>query len=690
MTGLRPLMAPRSVAVIGASEDATRIGGRTLAMIRRTGFAGPIHPVNPRRARVQDLPAFPSVAAIPGDVDCAIICIPADQVTVAMRDCAAKGVGAAIVFSAGFAELHAEGRAMQEEMARIARAGGMRVLGPNCTGCYNLDTGAYLSFYDAGVRGMVRGRNVGIVSQSGGYGAHIVTMARQRGLSVGHWVTTGNECDIELGEVLAAFAGDPAVNVLVGYVEGIRDADSFLRALDLARTNRKPVILMKSGRTERGALAAASHTASLAGFDAAYEAVFREFGVHRANSTEEVLDVAYAAASGRLPPDRRVAIMTNSGGMGVQIADYAAETRLALPELPPAAQAKILGIVPNGAARNPVDFTAQWLAEPHLIPGCLAVLLGDCDFQAVICFMGSSGSNPVVLDGIAPVLARHPGRLVVMCISVDAECAQRFEAIGCLVFEEPARAMRAIAALAGFAESFAREPRGAPGVAAPRLAADVRLNEAEAKHVLAACGVMVPTEVVAASPDDAARAAASIGFPVCLKILSPDIPHKTELGGVALDLGSADAVHAAAAGMAARIGVRRPDARIDGFLVGPMLRGGVECIIGVHRDALFGPIVMVGLGGVGVELLKDIAWRRAPLDQVEAARMLDELALAPLLAAHRSRPAMDRAALTQAIVAIAALAAANADHVRTIEVNPILVLPEGGGAVALDAVIETE
>ena len=685
MTGL---FTPRSVAVLGASEDPSRIGSRTFAMAGIAGFKGPVYPVNPRGGVIQGVRAYRSLAEIEGPVDCAIMAIPAARVLDAIRDCVAKGVGTAIVFTAGFAEIGEAGRAMQAEMRRIARAGGLRVLGPNCTGAFNLRTGAYLSFYDAGVRGFTPGRNVGVVSQSGGYGAHIINLAQLRGLSVSHWVTTGNECDIEIGEVLEAFAADPDVDVLVGYAEGIRDAATFIRALRLARENRKPVILMKAGRTKEGASAAASHTASLAGDDAAYDAVFREFGVHRARTTEEVLDVAYAALGGIFPPDRRIGVMTNSGGMGVQIADFAEDAGLELPGLPPAAQAKVMALNPNASAQNPVDFTAQWLSEPGLIPGCMEVLLGDCAMPAVICFMGSSGSNPGVIEGVRSVVGRYPGRLVIMGISVGLEVARVYEAMGCLVFQEPARAMVAVAALAGFARIFgaAMDVGEAPG--GVRIAAGLRLNEHEAKRLLGEWGVTVPGDAAAATPDAAAEAARRIGFPVGVKILSADIPHKTELGGVVLGVLDAEAVRGVAAAMLGRVGELCPEAKVDGVLVTPMVRGGVECIVGAHLDPVFGPMVMVGMGGTGVELRPDVAWRRAPVTPEQALEMVRSLALYPLLTGYRGRAVLDSGALAMAVAAISRLAVACGEDLRTIEVNPLLVLPLG--VVALDAVVETD
>lgn len=689
MVDLSSLFAPASVAVIGASDDRTRIGGRTLAMAGSAGFAGPIYPINPRRDTVQGMRAFPSLADVPGPVDCAIVAIPAQHVLAAVRDCAAKGVGTAIIFTAGFAELHDAGRGLQAEIAAVARAGGLRVLGPNCTGSFNLRTGSYLSFYDAGLRTLRPGRQVGVVSQSGGYGAHIINLARHRSLSVSQWVTTGNECDIEIGEVLGSFAADPDVDVLVAYVEGIRNAGVFLDALRLARANRKPVVLLKAGRTAEGAVAAVSHTASLAGFDAAYDAVFREFGVHRARTTEEVLDVAYAALGGKLPPDRRIAIMTNSGGMGVQIADFAADAGLQMPALPQAAQAKILALNPNASPHNPVDITAQWLSEPHLIPDCMDILLDDCAVPALILFMGSSGANPVVIEGVRAVMQRHPGPLVVMGISVEPEVARTYEAMGCLVFQEPARAMTAVAALSGFGEAFtAPEPADAGTQASgPALPHAATLNERAAKQLLAAWGVPCPAEAAAATPQAAVEAAAILGMPVSLKILSADIPHKTEVGGVALGLTGADVVLQAATRMLDQVARLRPAARLDGLLVTPMMTDGVECIVGAHLDPVFGPMVMVGMGGIGVELQKDVAWHRAPVTEAQALRMVHRLTLHPLLTGYRGRPALDIAALARAVAAVSRLAAATGSHLRTIEVNPLLVRQEG--VVALDAVIET-
>ena len=688
--GLSRLLSPRSVAVIGASADASRIGGRTVRMLRESGFAGPIYPVNPNRSEIQGLVSYPSIAAVPGPVDCAIIGIPAVGVVAALRDCAAAGVGSAIIFSGGFAEAEAAGHAMQAEITALARETGLRVLGPNCTGLFSMPDRAYLTFFEAGTPTPDTGRNVAIVSQSGGYGAHIVKLADDRGLRVSHLVTTGNEADVEVGDVLLHFAADPAISVLVAYVEGVRTPGPFIAALDLARRNHKPVVLMKCGYTARGAMAAASHTASMAGADLAYDLVFQRYGVHRARSTEEVLDVASAACMPHWPRDDTVAVLTNSGGMGVQIADFVGDAGLALAAIPAATQEAIRRITPQGSAANPIDVTAQWLNDPALIRNCTDALLTGAAPAVLVVFMGASISHPTIRNSLTAIRAQYPQQPIVLAMPDQGEDARAYQAMGCFCIEEPVRAIRALAALQRFRAAFDRPPATPRDPGAVHLMAGELYDEHAAKQVLARAGIATTADRVAASPDAAAAAAAAMGVPVALKILSRDIAHKTEVGGVALQLASPELVRDAAITMQDQVALARPDARIDGFLVSPMLSGGVECIIGLQVDPLFGPMVMVGLGGVMTELVQDIAWRLAPVSEAEAQAMVDSLRLVPVLRGHRGQPGCDIPALVRAIVALSRLGADNAGTIETVEVNPLLVLGPGQGAVMLDALVRTK
>jgi acyl-CoA synthetase (NDP forming) len=690
------LLAPRSIAVIGGSDDPTRVGGRPIQRLLSAGYQGAIYPVNPKRSEVQGLKAYASIADIEGEIDCAVIAIAADGALAAVEACAAKGVKSLVVFSAGFAEVGEEGQRIQDRMVEIARGAGMRMLGPNCLGMYNVSERVYLTFTGMFEDRYVAGRNIGLVSQSGGYGSHVLKLAQNRKLSIGHWITTGNEADLEFGEALAALAAKPEVNVILAYVEGVRNRETFLKGLEIAHAQRKPVIVLKVGKSEAGAAAAASHTASLAGADLVYDSIFADYGAYRAASMEEALDVVYAASMGVFPRDGRLGLVTASGGVGVQMADAAADAGLQLPDVPERAQRAILELAPMGSARNPIDLLGTMLGDPEMVEQALGVLLEHGEFSMLLTFVGINGLNPRLTDPFIALLARlrerYPATLLAISAVATPEAAAAFEDIGCLLFEDPCRGVTALAALSYFARAFERPlpSRAAAAIAhGERLAPGKSFNESEGKAILAAHGVGVPRERIARNAAEACDAADAIGYPVVLKILSPQIIHKTEAGGVALGLASREAVAAAVGKMAADVARHAPEAVIDGYLVGEMVGGGVECIVGVTNDPLFGPVVMFGLGGILVELMKDVTVRLAPVSEDEALAMVRSVKGFPLLDGYRGKPKADIGALVKAIAGISRLATANADRLRTLEVNPILVMPEGRGVVALDAVIDT-
>lgn len=693
---LDTLLAPTSIAIIGASDDPSRVGGRPIHRLLSAGYRGAIYPVNPKRSEVQGLKAYASIADIEGGIDCAVIAIAAEAALAAVEACVQKGVKSLVVFSAGFAEVGEEGQRIQDRMVEIARGAGMRMLGPNCLGMYNVSEQVYLTFTGMFQEHHAPGRNIGVVSQSGGYGSHVLKLAQNRNLAIGHWITTGNEADVEFGEALAALAAKPEVNVILAYVEGVRNRETFLKGLEIAHAHRKPVVVLKVGKSEAGAAAAASHTASLAGADAVYDAIFADYGAYRAASMEEALDVVYAASMGIFPQDGRLGLVTASGGVGVQMADAAADAGLQLPDVPEHVQKAILELAPMGSARNPIDLLGTMLSDPEMVEQALGVLLEHGHFSMVLTFVGINGLNPSLTGPFIALLTRlkerYPATLFAISAVATPEAAAAFESIGCLLFEDPCRGVTALAALTYFARAF-DQPLPSRATASighgERLAPGRSFNESEGKSILAAHGVGVPRERVAHNASDACDAADAIGYPVVLKILSPDIIHKTESGGVALGLASRDAVAAAVKKMAADVSRHAPEATIDGYLVGEMVGGGVECIIGVTNDPLFGPVVMFGLGGILVELMKDVTVRLAPVSEDEALAMVKSVKGFPLLDGYRGKPKADIAALVKAIAGISRLATANADRLRTLEVNPILVMPEGRGVVALDAVIET-
>jgi acyl-CoA synthetase (NDP forming) len=690
---LDALLRPRSIAIIGASDDPTRIGGRPLAYLKARGFPGAILPVNPNRPTVQGLPAFASVAELPEAPEAAIIAIPGEGAIAAVEALAARGCKAGIVFTAGFAEIGAEGLALQERLVAAARAHGMRLVGPNCLGLFNATLGYFPIFSASFENGWPLPGKVGIASQSGAYGSHLFAAARDRGIGTPVLVTTGNEADLHLADIIEWMAASEEVEVIAAYAEGIRDGARFTAALEAARQARKPVVMMKVGRSEVGGAAAQSHTASIAGDDRVLDAVLAELGVHRARTTEELLDVAYVAQKRIYPVRNTLGVVTISGGAGVLMADAAEAAGLPMPEMPAAAQAKLRELVPFSSPRNPVDCTAQAFNDMAVVGKFAESMAEDGAYASLIAFFTQWGASPSMAPRLRAelkkVLDRHPDRLFLLSILAPVERIREWEADGFLVMEDPSRAVVALAAMGRFGDSFARPPR--PDVEAARVVLpDAAPNEAAAKRLLADAGLPMAPEQACATADEAVAAARRIGFPVVAKILSPDILHKSEIGGVLLDLADEDAVREGFATLLQRAAQHAPAARIEGVLVAKQLRGGVEMVVGTVRDPVFGPVAMVGLGGVFVEVFKDVAFRRCPVEEADAAAMIRSLRGFPLLDGARGRPKADVAALAKALASLSRFAVAAGPRLRSAEVNPLLVLPEGQGAFAADAVIELE
>ncbi len=687
--GLTSLFRPRSIAVIGASADPAKIGGKPIANLLEYGFTGLIHPVNPRHREIQGLPAHADIAAVPGEIDVAVLAIPAPGVLDALAACAARGVKAAVVFSSGFAETGAAGAAAQREMGALSRRTGMRILGPNCLGLINVAGRAVLTFGQAMIAGLPEPEGMSIVSQSGAFGTFTFVAATERGLPVDLWVSTGNEADVDFADCVDWLADDPQTRVIMGYMEGCRNGAALLRALAKARAAGKPVVVMKVGRSEAGAAAAQSHTAALAGADAIYDAAFRQSGVYRAATVDEFLDVGYACLIGNRPRGPKLGILTMSGGAGVLMADTAEAAGLDVRPEPEAAQAAMLDIVPFAGVRNPVDVTGQVAADPTLFRRFGEVMIAAGGYDAIVAFHGVAGlaeaSGAAVLASWQALRARFPDLPLALAMRCLPALRRQIEALGIAVFDEPTRMVRAMAALAGFAA-----PNGhgsAPPSHGTATLPAGNLSEAEATRLLADAGIAMAPHRVAASADAAVAAADTFGYPVVLKVASPDIIHKSDIGGVALDLPDAAAVREAFARVTQSARAALPGARLDGAVVAPMLRGGVEAVIGALDDPVFGPVVMVGLGGVFVEVLKDVAFRVAPIGVAEAHRMIGELRGKAMLHGLRGRPAADIDALAEALACLSVFAAAHGGGLITVEINPLLVRARGQGAIGLDAVM---
>jgi acetyl coenzyme A synthetase (ADP forming)-like protein len=685
---LAPFFAPRSVAVIGASDDPSKVGGSVLANLRAGHFAGRVVPVNSRRARVQGLAAVASIADAPPPIDLAVIAVPAAAVLDTLLACAAAGVPGAVVISAGFREIGGEGGARETALRAWLAGRPLRLLGPNCLGWIRPAARLNLTF----APGMPRTGTLGFFSHSGALCTAILDWSLDHEIGFSLFASLGNQADITETDMVTALADDPETRVIVGYLEGVADGVRFYEALRAAAT-RKPCVLLKAGRSAEGARAIGSHTGALAGSDRAFDAAVRQAGAVRAETLEELFDVARALAAGRTPTSRRVIVTTNGGGLGILATDAGRALGLNVAPLSAPTQQRLAAALPALASRmNPVDIVGD--ATPARYAAALQALGGERASHVVMlapqAATDSAGVARAILAAtrgwITPVLGVFAGGARVRA------GARALEEGGVPCFEFPERAMRALARMTALAEQRAaadRPPaaplavdRGRVDALVAGLAPASPLGWPEAAPLLAAYGIALVEARPAKSPDDAVEVARALGFPVALKILSPQLPHKSDVGGVRLNLTSDEEVRAAAAAMLARVREARPEARLDGVLVQRMAGGPAhELLLGMVRDEQFGPLVMVGFGGVYVEVLGDTATRLAPLDIVDARAMLDELRMAPALRGARGGVAADLGALADTIVRFARLVA-DVPALAELEINPLLAGP--GAPRALD------
>jgi acyl-CoA synthetase (NDP forming) len=686
------LFRPRSVAVMGASSDEKKIGGRPIFYLKHYNFAGAIYPINPNYDEIQGVKTYKTLADVPGDVDLALIALPSVMVEDAVTACADKGVKATVIFSSGYAETGAEGEAAQERLLEIARASGMRIMGPNCMGLAGFDARLIMTFGFSMEMMPPKLGPIGIVSQSGAYGAVAYYESRDRQLGVSLWATTGNESDIDLSEILMYYAADDAIKVILLYMEGCKDGPGFMAGLEVARAAGKPVIVTKVGASDVGAEAALSHTASITGSDVVFDTVVAKYGAHRTYSLDEFYDLGYACSKTRsFPNGNRVGLLTISGGIGVLMSDVASHLGLDVPKLTEAAQARIRDIIPYAGTRNPVDITGQTLNDPSLLAKCLDVLIeeGICDI--VVIYMAMSTQSPGLADMFMQVFrdirAKHPDVPIVAGVYAEGDRRRELEELGYIVVREPTRAVKVAASLLRFGRHFAATASEAPQPsAAPVVIPSESLNEVAAKKLLAEAGISTVSETLVTSPAEAATAVTALSGLAALKLVSPDIIHKSEIGGIMLNVDAADAASAYDTLME-RGRRHKPNAAIEGVIVAPMISDGIETILGVKRDPVFGPIVVFGLGGVFVEVLQDVTRRLAPFGVTEAHEMIREVKGYPLLEGVCSGEVGDIQALAEALSRLSVLAHENRDQIDSIDINPFLVLPAGKGALAVDALI---
>jgi acetate---CoA ligase (ADP-forming) len=695
--GLQALFEPASIAILGASSDPAKIGGRPISFLRDNGFTGALYPVNPRHQEVQGLTAYARLADIPGPVDLALISVPRPRVLAALRSCADRGVTGVTIFSAGFAETgDEEGTLLQAQITGIAHETGIRVLGPNCLGSVNRKHGVSASFA-ASEREPRPAGNVGgiaLISQSGAVAAYCVLAGLRRGVTFDPWISTGNEADVQLADCLAYLALDDDVKVIAVYLEGSRDGDDLRAALTIARDRGKPVVLVKAGRSEAGSKAAASHTASLVGSEQTFLALARQYNVCLAESLDDLICLAYTFGFAALPGGPRTGVITASGGAGILMADAADDVGLQMPPLPADVQAELRAVWPAAGVGNPIDTTGQVVNDRQLLSEFLQVVLRARTFDSLIVFLSHIGLfpdwSPVAVEALSDARAKFPDAEISVAMLMTPEVKRQVESLGIRAYDDPTTAVRALGRAITITRGMAGDPPLPPKGRGPLtvpVPAGAVLSEFDSAALLDAAGIPVAPRRRVQSAGEAASAAAELAVPVAVKIISANLLHKSDVGGVVLNVDGPDAAAEAYQRVIASARAAAPEATIDGVLLSPMIGGGTESIIGVNNDPVFGPTVMFGLGGVFVESIRDVTFRLAPFSPAEALRMLGEIRGRAALETPRGGRPRDLTALARTLSALSVYADEHRDDIQSIDVNPLMVLPEGEGVVAVDAVI---
>lgn len=695
---LRPILEPQSVAVIGASRREDSVGYAVLQNLLQGRFTGVVYPVNPNARSVCGVRAYPTVLDIPDPVDLAVVIVRAPFVPQVLEQCGQKGIKGVVVISAGFKETGAEGAALEKQLTDIARRYGIALVGPNCLGVINTDSAVRLNASFA--KEMPPHGNIAFVSQSGALCTAVLDYAKGQGIGFSKVVSLGNKADVTENDFLAYLWRDPQTRVILLYVEDLANGRQFL---ELAReitgegTHRKPILALKAGRTPAGARAVASHTGSLAGSDEVYDAIFTQSGVLRVDTVEDLFEYAIAFAHQPLPKGRRVAIITNAGGPGIMATDACVRYGLELAQLRDTTLQRLRAqLPPHAALHNPIDLIGDAQSDRYDL--ALNAVLDDDHVDGVIVLLTPQAMTDI--EAIAQVIARAAQRRrkpVLACFMgvVDVSAGVRIlEANGVPCYTFPEDAVRAMAAMAQYVAWVTRPRTEVRTFAvdtdrARRLLADARPNEHGfipedvALRVLEAYGFPTLPWAVARTPDEAVAAAHHIGFPVALKVLSPDIVHKVDVGGVQLYLSSDGDVRHAFQRITQSVRQNHPNARIDGVLVQQMADKGREVILGIKRDPQFGPILMFGLGGIYVEVLRDVAFRLAPVRELGALRMVEGIRAYKLLEGVRGEPPADIAAIVECIERLSQLAMEQ-EAVDELDINPLIVYPKGKGAVVAD------
>lgn len=698
MSKFKFLFEPRSVAVVGVSDEVGRPGSQAVRSLMKFGYAGKIYPVNPKYETFEGLRCYPSVADVADDVDLVVIGVPAKGVEAVLQACAKKKVGYAVILSGGFRESGAEGVEREKRILEIANGAGIRIIGPNCLGFANIHDNVYAAFGSITREPKLLPGSVSLVTQSGGFGYSIALACADAGIGFRHVIATGNETDVDTIDLIDALLEDEKTKFIVAYIEGTERGRALLDVGRRALACGKPILLWKAGVTDQGARAAASHTGSMTGSYDFYKAMFEQTGIIEIREIHEAVDFLKALAAGKYPEQRGVAVMGVSGGSAIVFADAGEPEGVTLCELSEVTRQKLVTVVPDiGAIHNPIDLTAGYFsaANQEKLKTAVTAALEDENVGTVcinLATTGNAGSVAAaqVLGRIAETAAKP---IVVFSSSPKSQVGEALEIFATAkipVLPSPSRAAKAVAMLARYRDARSRAPADgsydgfAPLEGPASLGnAGASLSESASKAILERIGIRVTKDVIVPGVDPSLFD--RMTAPLVVKIVSQDIPHKTEIGGVKVGIKTREELDSAVEEVLGNARRHRPEARIDGVLVSEMIKGGFELIAGVVNDIVFGPVVVVGAGGIYAEILRDSASRLAPFDEDTARQMVDQLKCRPILDGARGSAPLDVDAVCKALAQLSRFAWQYREQISEIDINPLFVLQDG--IVAADALV---
>jgi acetyltransferase len=696
---LNPLFKPKSIAVLGASQNDNSIGGRPIRFLKEYGYEGAIYPINPKYEECQGLICYPDIKSLPEAVDHLMVVVRAQLVPEAIMEAAQKGVKSAMIFSSGFAEAGEEGKAMQKRIQDIAREYKMPICGPNCQGFIDHFNQVTATFTGSLVNGDFNKGPVAFCSQSGAMGYHFYGMAQRMGLGFSYMVSTGNEAVLTTSDFLSYALEDKNTNVVASYMEAINDPERLAQCADLAFEKQKPLLVMKVGRSAAGSQAASSHTGSIAGEDRIAGTFLEQNGILRVDSVGQFFDLFKIFSNPKRLKGGNVGIVSISGGAGVVMADDCEKFGLNVVSFAPETEEALTQKLPYfGSAKNPVDLTAQVLTASEKFYDCLKCVADDPNTDAIVIFIGLlEHMKDILAPPIAQLETETEKPILVTWMACDDPIKAEFKKHGIPLYEEPTRCIYALGQLNRFREVLADQSerkKQIPTQADHDLAAKAlpllkengkELDEIASKQLIQEFGIPATRDILVADKNQAAKKAAETGFPVVMKIVSPDVAHKADIGGVLLDIKDQNQAKEAFESIMQSVRKARPKARLEGVMISPMVKGGLEMLVGLKNDPVFGPVIMVGLGGSYVEVFKDVSTRVLPINEFEARNMLKELKAYKLLQGARGKPPKDIDALVDVLLKTSSMGISLRAKLSELDINPLLVFEKGKGVMALDA-----